>query len=94
MSEAGTLSLEFPGSFVDGPWADETKASETIEQAALMDLYRQRMISLRRIAELPGLSCRDFQELASQHRVSLFEYEECWADRELAARKSLRPESR
>ena len=92
MSETMKLSLEFPRSFVEALWVDEAKAAEAIKQAAVMDLFRQRRISLRKGAELLGLSYRDFQELVSQHKISLFEYEEGWADRELSGLKSLRTE--
>jgi len=91
--ETITLALEFPRTFIDDLWADEEKASEAIKQAAVMDLFRQERISLRRGAELLGLSYRDFQALASEHKVSLLNYEEGWADRELPSLKSLRDAS-
>lgn len=60
---------------------------------AVIDLFRQERISLRRGAELLSLSYRDFQTLASEHKVSLLNYEEGWADRELPGLKSLRDAS-
>ena len=93
MSDTTKLSLEFPKSFVEGLGTDEAQAAEAIKQSAVMDLFRQRKISHRKGAELLGLSYRDFQELASQHQVSLFEYEDGWADRELSGLESRRTKS-
>ena len=84
LSETIKLALEFPRSFIKGLWEDEETATEAIKQAAVMDLYRQRKLSLRKAAELLRLSYRDFSTLASQHKITPFEYEEGWADRELA----------
>lgn len=92
MSETVKLALEFPKSFVEGLWADETQATEAIKQAAVLDLFRQKAISLRRSAELLGLTYREFQQLASHHKITLFDYEDEWADRELSALKPLGPE--
>jgi predicted HTH domain antitoxin len=90
LSETVKLALEFPKSFIEELWDDETQATEAIKQAAVLDLFRQKTISLRKSAELLGLSYRDFQLLASQHKISLFDYEEGWGERELSTLKSLK----
>lgn|GEM_PF-4406039 len=83
MPDTVKSSLEFPKSFVDELWSDETKASTEMKEAVVLELFRQRRISTRNGAELLGLSYRDFLDLMSQHKISPFEYEEGWAEREL-----------
>jgi predicted HTH domain antitoxin len=90
MSETVKLSLEFPKSFVEELWPDETQASVEMKEAFVLEFYRQRRISLRRAAELLSLSYREFMDLASRHEISLFEYEEGWPKRELEGLQSLR----
>lgn len=84
LPETITLALEFPRSFVTEQWPDKDAAILAIKQSAVMDLYRQRKISLRKAAELLGLAYRDFLLLAAQHKITPFEYETGWAERELA----------
>ena len=84
MAETVKLSVEFPRSFIEGIWADEEKAAEAVKQAAVVGLYHQRRITLRKGAELLSLSYRGFLDLMSQHSVSPFTYEEGWLERELA----------
>ena len=93
MSETVRLSLEFPRSFVEELWGDATQASTEMKEASVLEFYRQRRVSLRRAAELLSLSCREFTDLASQHRISPFEYEEGWAERELKGLQTLRSEA-
>ena len=90
MSETIKLALEFPKSFVEELWPDENRASVEMKEAFVLEFYRQRRISLRRAAELLSLSYREFMDLASQHKISLFEYEEGWAERELEGLHTLR----
>ena len=90
MSEIVKLSLELPRSFVEELWSDETQASMEMKEAFVLEFYRQRRISLRRAAELLSLSYREFMDLASRHEISLFEYEEGWAERELEGLQTLR----
>ncbi len=85
MLETVKLSLEFPKPFVEDLWGDEAAASAEMKQSVVMDLLRQKRISIRKGAELLGLSYRDFLDLATRHRVSLADYEEGWIERELAA---------
>ena len=86
MPETVKLSLEFPRPFVEDMWGDETVASADAKQALILDLLRQRRISIRKGAEVLGLSYRDFLDLAARHRLSLVDCEDDdWLDRELAA---------
>ena len=93
LSDTVKLALEFPKSFIKGLWKDEDAAIEAIKQSAVMDIYRQRKISLRKAAELLGLSYRDFLALAAQHQITPFEYETGWADRELPGLERLKSKS-
>ena len=90
MSETIKLALEFPKSFVEELWPDEDRASVEMKEAFVLEFYRQRRISLRRAAELLSLSYREFMDLASRHKIPLFEYEEGWAERELEGLQALR----
>lgn len=83
MSETVNLSVEFPKSFVEELWADEAHASLALKEAGVLELFRQGQISIRKAAELLGLSYRCFLELASRHQISLVNYEEGWIDQEL-----------
>ena len=85
VSETVKLLLEFPKSFVEELWADEAHASVALKEAGVLDLFRQGLISIRKGAELLGISYREFLELASRHQVSIINYEEGWIDRELKA---------
>jgi predicted HTH domain antitoxin len=82
MSETVYLSVEFPKSFVEELWADEVHASVALKEAGVLELFRQGQISIRKAAELLGLSYRGFLELA-RHQISLVNYEEGWIDQEL-----------
>lgn len=90
MSETVKLSLEFPKAFVEELWPDATQASVEMKEAFVLEFYRQRRISHRRAAELLSLSYREFSDLASRHRISPFEYEKGWAERELKGLQALR----
>ena len=63
--------------------ADEVHASVALKEAGVLELFRQGQISIRKAAELLGLSYRGFLELASRHQISLVNYEEGWIDQEL-----------
>jgi len=90
MSETIKLALEFPKSFVEELWPDESQASVEMKEAFVLEFYRQRRLSLRRAAELLSLFYREFIDLTSQHQISLFEYEEGWTERELEGLRALR----
>lgn len=92
-SETVHLSLEFPKLFVDGLGQDRARVIQVIKEAAIMDFYRQRKLSLRKAAELLGCSYRDFLALTAQHKISPFEYEEGWMERELAELSTLKAKS-
>ena len=85
MPETVKLSLEFPRPFVEDMWGNETEASVGAKQALVLDLLRQRRISIRKGAEVLGLSYRDFLDLVARHRVSLVDDDGDWLDQDLAA---------
>jgi hypothetical protein len=64
--------LEFPRAGVDGLWQDESQAAAEMKEAAVLELFRQKRISIRRGAELLGLTYRGFLDLASRHQNTLF----------------------
>jgi len=83
--ETVKLSLEFPKSFVEELWSDEAHASAALKEAGVLDLFRQGLVSIRKGAELLGVSYREFLDLASRHQISIINYEEGWIHRELEA---------
>ena len=89
-SETVKLPLEFPRQLVKYLWNDELEATDAIKTAAVIELFRQKRISLREGSELLGMSYREFEALVSSHQVSAFGYEAGWADREA---KSLEAET-
>ena len=75
MADTIKLSLEFPRSLVEGLWIDETTASAEMKEAVVLDLFRQKRISIRKGAELLGLSYREFLALLSRRQVPIADYE-------------------
>ena len=75
MADTIKLSLEFPQSLVEGLWPDAATASAAIKEAVVLDLFRQRRISIRKGAELLGLSYRAFLALLAQRQVPIADYE-------------------
>ncbi len=71
MADTIKLSLEFPQSLVEGLWTDAATASAAIKEAVVLDLFRQRRISIRKGAELLGLSYRAFLALLSQCQIPI-----------------------
>lgn len=93
-SDTIKLSLEFPRSLIEDLWTDPTAASAEMKVSVVLELFRQRRISQRKGAELLGLPYHEFSDLASQHQVPLFEYEEGWAERELEGLQGLKSSSK
>jgi predicted HTH domain antitoxin len=89
VSDTVKYVLEFPRAGVDGLWSDEGQAAAEMKEAAVLELFRQKRISVRRGAELLGLTYRGFLDLASRHQISLFEYEEGELEDEVEALRSL-----
>ena len=75
MADTIKLSLEFPQSLVEDLWIDEATASAEIKEAVVLDLFRQKRISIRKGAELLGLSYRGFLALLSRRQVPIADYE-------------------
>ena len=75
MADTIKLSLEFPRSLVEGLWIDEATASAEMKEAVVLDLFRQKRISIRKGAELLGLSYRGFLALLSRRQVPIADYE-------------------
>ena len=73
MTDTIKLSLEFPQSLVEGLWIDKATASTEMKEALVLDLFRQKRISIRKGAELLGLSYREFLALLSRHQISIVE---------------------
>lgn len=71
MADTIKLSLEFPQSLVEGLWIDEATASTEMKEAVVLDLFRQKRISIRKGAELLGLSYRAFLALLSQRQIPI-----------------------
>lgn len=90
MTATVKLSVEFPQDLVADLWPDVAQASAAMKEAMVLELFRQHRISLRKGAELLGLSYREFMALASRHQVSLFAYEEGELERELADLQALK----
>ena len=73
MTDTIKLSLEFPRSLVEHLWIDEATASAEMKEAVVLDLFRQKRISIRKGAELLGLSYRAFLDLLARRQVSIIE---------------------
>ena len=71
MADTIKLSLEFPQSLVEGLWTDAATASAAIKEAVVLDLFRQKRISIRKGAELLGLSYRAFLALLSHRQIPI-----------------------
>ena len=68
---------------------DEATASTKMKEALVLDLFRQKRISIRKGAELLGLSYRAFLALLARRQVPIANYEagEIDADLEALARR-------
>ena len=75
MADTIKISIEFPQSLVEGLWIDEATASAEMKEAVVLDLFRQKRISIRKGAELLGLSYRGFLALLSRRQVPIADYE-------------------
>ena len=75
MADTIKLSIEFPQSLVEGLWIDEATASTEMKEAVVLDLFRQKRISIRKGAELLDLSYRAFLALLSQRQIPINDYE-------------------
>ena len=80
MADTIKLSLEFPRSLVEHLWIDEATAAAEMKEAVVLDLFRQKRISIRKGAELLGLSYRAFLALLARRQVPIADYEveEVW----------------
>ena len=85
MADTIKLSLEFPQSLVEGLWIDEATASTEMKEVVVLDLFRQKRISIRKGAELLGLSYREFLALLSRRQVPIADYEVGEIDGDLEA---------
>ena len=93
MADTIKLSVEFPESLVAGLWIDEATASEKMKEAVVLDLFRQKRISIRKGAELLGLSYREFLDILSRRQVPITDYGEGEIDCDLEAFKVAHQES-
>jgi predicted HTH domain antitoxin len=74
---------DLPDALVDAVAPDASQLAETIKQAAVLDWVRTDRLSLRRGAELLGMSYRAFLALMAAHRIPSITYEEGELAREL-----------
>ena len=83
-----------PQSLVKGLWTDATTASVAMKEAVVLDLFRQKRISIRKGAELLGLSYRGFLALFSHRQIPIndCEVEEIDGDLEALAKSKQRVE--
>ncbi len=86
MTKVLKVEWELPESLYDVVVDDEATAAEDAKRALVLDWVRTKRISLRRGAELLGLTYRDFLDLMAAHWVPSMEYEEGWLDREVGVR--------
>ncbi len=89
MADTIKLSVEFPESLVADLWIDEATASAKMKEAVVLDLFRQKRISIRKGAELLDLSYREFLALLSRRQVPITDYEEREIDCDLEAFKKI-----
>lgn len=86
MANTTKLSVEFPESLVADLWIDEATASAKMKEAVVLDIFRQKRISIRKGAELLDLSYREFLDLLSRRQVPITDYEEGEIDCDLLQR--------
>ena len=91
MSKAVRLEWELPDSLYDVVVGDQQNAADQAKRALVLDWVRLERMSVRRGAELLGLSYRSFLDVLADHRVPVCDYEEGWLDRELEGFRSGRP---
>ena len=89
MADTVKLSVEFPEALVTGLWIDEATASAKMKEAVVLDLFRQKRISIRKGAELLDLSYREFLALLSRRQVPITDYEVGEIDCDLEAFKKI-----
>ena len=75
MTDTIKLTLEFRSSFVRELWTDEAGGSDELKEPAVLDHYRRNRISLRKAAELLGLSYRKIMTLLSGYKIPVLQYE-------------------
>ena len=85
MADTIKLSLEFPQSLVESLWIDEATASAEMKEAVVLDLFRQKRISIRKGAELLGLSYRAFLAILARRQVPIADCEAGEIDADLEA---------
>lgn len=93
MSKILRLEWELPDALFDEVIGDEAKGTKATKQALVLDWVRCGRVSVRKGAELLGLSYREFLAVLATHRVPTCEYEPGWLDRELSALASAKPAS-
>jgi hypothetical protein len=76
---------ELPESLLGVVVQDQAQVVEEVKRAAVLDWVRMKKLSLRKGAELLGLTYRDFLTLMTEHRVPTLDYEEGWLEKDLAA---------
>ena len=59
------------------------------KEEKVLDLVREKEVSLRKGASLLGLTYREFLKLMDKHEVATFNYEEGWLEREMATFEKL-----
>jgi predicted HTH domain antitoxin len=84
MSKALRLEWDLPDSLYDEVLGDETQAAEAAKRALVLDWLRGGRVSVRKGAELLGLSYEDFLAVLAAHRVPVCDYEDGWLARELS----------
>ena len=70
---------------------ERTTYTDQAKQALVLDWVRLERMSVRKGAELLGLSYRSFLDVLADHRVPVCDYEEGWLDREFEGSGSGRP---
>jgi predicted HTH domain antitoxin len=62
---------------------------EKWKEKEILDLVREKKVSLRKGASLLGLNYREFLKLMDEQEVPVFDYEEGWLEREMATFEKL-----
>ena len=80
-----TISVKLPEELVRAAKVSPQSASEEIAKMLALELFRERVISMGKAAELCGVSVEEFMEFASRREVPLhYELEDLESDRKVA----------
>ena len=65
------ITVSLPETILSVPGASLENLSTQVRQLVALELYRERLVSLGKAAEIAGLCTEEFLDLASQRSISM-----------------------